>query len=152
MDDKKKADLVIEEQRRRKAYWIGFVIAFVVSIGLAIGTFFIVKDGLALDWEKDKWHILADTFTIPGVMFLMVFLLVKVSDFGAFDAIAYSVRLVVTVIFRSNVRKSKLPVNYRDYRLARMAKQRTSATFLLLVGGIHLAVAIIFIILFSVKA
>lgn len=152
MDDKNKKTLTEEEKRRRKAYWIGFAIAAVISIGLAIGTLFLVQSSLQLDWEKDRWRILADTFTIPGVMYLMVFLLVKVSDFGAFDAIVYSVRLVVTMIFRSNVRKSRLPATYRDYRLARMEKPRTSATFLLLIAAFHLAIAIIFIILYVAKA
>ena len=149
MDDKKKKpDLTPDQVRRRKAYWIGFAIALGVSIGLAVGSFFIVKNGMGLDWETSKWRILADTFTLPAVMLLMSYLLVKVSDFGAFDAVVYSVRLAVTMIFRSNVRKTKLPPNYRDYRLARMAKPRTSASFLLIVSGIHFLPAIFFVILF----
>ena len=145
------SEFLQDKKRRRKAYWIGFLIAFVISLGLAVGSFFLIKNGLGLDFENDKWRIFADTFTLPGVMFLMVYLLVKVTDFGAFDALAYSVRLAVTMIFRSNVRKTKLPATYRDYRLKRMEKKRTSASFLAIIGGIHLLVACVFIILYCLK-
>lgn len=140
-----------EQVRQRKAYWISFAIAFGVSLALAVGSFFLIKEGFGLDFETHKWRIFADTFTLPGVTFLMVFLLVKVSNFGAFDALAYSVRLALTLIIHSNVRKSKLPANYRDYRLAKMSKKRASVNYLLFIGIFYLVLAVIFIGIYYVN-
>lgn len=142
--------LTPEAHRRKKAYWIGFGISFVIACALAVGSFFLIKDGMGLDYQTAKWRIWTDTFTLPGVLFIMAFFLVKVSDYGAFDALAYSVRLAITVIFRPNYRKSKLPATYRDYRLARMQKPRTSASFLLWTGLFFLLVASVFLILYFV--
>ena len=147
---KEKKDLTPEQARRRKAYWIGFAIALAVSIPLAVGSFFLIRDGMGLDYQTNKWRIWADTFTLPGVLYVLSFLLVKVSDFGAFDAIVYSVRLAFTVIFRSNVRDSKLPANYAEYRMLKSSKPRTSASFLLFIGLGYLVVTSVFLILYFV--
>ena len=143
-----KKDLTTEENKKRKAYWIGFAIAFGISILLCIGTLFSIQASLKLDWEESKWRILTDAFTIPGVLYLMAFLLVKVTDFGAFDAIVYSVRLVWNVTFHSETRKTKLPSNYRDYRLQKAVKERTSASFLLIVAAIYAILTVIFLMIY----
>lgn len=149
-ESKPNKDLTPGQVRQKKAYWIGFAIALGVSAVLAVGSFFLIRDGMGLDYQTNKWRIWADTFTLPGVLYLLSFLLVKVSDFGAFDAIAYSVRLVITVTFRRNVRDSKLPPTYHEYRLMRMNKPRTSASFLLIIGLFYLLVTAVFLILYYV--
>ncbi len=151
MDDKredKKKDRSPEQVRKRKAYWIGFGIAFAVSVALAVGSFFLIKDGMKLDYQTAKWRIWTDTFTIPGVLYVLSYALVKVSDFGAFDAIVYSVRLVWNVTFFPKKRKEKLGENYADYRRMKGEKERTSASFLLFIGLGYLAVMAVFLILF----
>ncbi|MCR5079324.1 MAG: hypothetical protein K6B65_05365, partial [Bacilli bacterium] len=112
----KKKELTEEDKQRRKVYLIGFIIALVISIPIAVGSFFMIKDGLQLDYEKEKWRIWTDTFTLPGVLYILVFCLVKVSDWGAFDAIVYSVRLLFNTIFFPTTKNSKLPKNYTEYR------------------------------------
>ncbi|MCR5078516.1 MAG: DUF3899 domain-containing protein [Bacilli bacterium] len=146
MDNKKK-ELTEEEKQRRNAYLIGFLIAFVVSIPIAVGSFFMIKDGLRLDYETEKWRIWTDTFTLPGVLYILVFCLVKVSDWGAFDAITYSVRLLFNTIFFPTTKNSKLPKTYSEYRELKRGKKRISATFLLYIGLLYMALMLVFLIL-----
>lgn len=149
MATEEKKDLTPEQVRQRKSYWIAFAISFAVSLALAVGSFFLIKAGFD-DFEAKKWVILADTFTLPGVLYLLVFLLVKVSDYGAFDAIVYSVRLVLGMVFHDNIRKTKLPATYGEYRLIKRGKPRTNATFLLLAAAPYIILMIVFVILYYV--
>lgn len=156
MADKEKQnieDVEPKEKKDHKAYWLGFLITFIISIPFAVGSFFLIKAGLSNNpWEQMRWRVFADTFTLPGVLFSMSFLLVKVSNYGAFDAIVYSVRLVFNLIFHSDIRKTKLPANYRDYRLMKASKPRKPVSYILLVGLLYLLVATVFIILyFTIK-
>ena len=151
MDDKEKQtkkDRTPDQLRRIKAYWIGFSIAFAISVLIAVGTFFLIKDGMQLNYETEKWRIWVDAFTLPGVLFVLAFALVKISDFGAFDAIVYSVRLLWNVTFFPKKTKQKLGANYGEYRNRKMEKPRTSATFLLYIGLGYLLLTGIFLIIY----
>ena len=148
MDNKPEKEVTPEDIQKRKAFWIAFAIAFAVSLGLATGFFFLIKAGFP-DFESYKWRILTDTFTLSGVLYLLIFLLIKVSDYGAFDAIVYSVRLVFGMIFHDNIRKTKLPSTYAEYRNLKRGK-RTSCLFLLFAAIPHIIAMIVFLILFYV--
>lgn len=150
MGNKERRERTPDEIQRIKAYWISFAITLVVSAGVAVGSFFLFKSNIG-DYENNRYRILADTFTIPAVMFLMVYLLVKVSRFGAFDIIVYSVRLLFVVMFRPNMRDSKLPRTYREYREMKQAKPRTSISFLAWTGLAHLIPMIVFVVLYYVS-
>lgn len=155
MEDKEKKakkDRTPDEIRRIKAYWIGFSIALGISVLLAVGSFFLIKDGMQLDYATHKWRIWADTFTLPGVLYVLAFALVKISDFGAFDAIVYSVRLLWNVTFFPKKVKQKLGANYGEYRNRKMEKPRTSASFLLYIGLGYLLVMSVFLILYFAAA
>ena len=146
---KQPADKTPQQVANKKAYWIALAIAFGVSIPLCVGSFFLIRNGLVTgEWDVVKYRVLADTFTLPGVLYAMAFMLVFASNYGAFDAITYSVRLVWTLFIHSDVRKTKLPANYRDYRLMKSAKPRVKASFLLFIGLGYLLLAVLFIILF----
>ena len=147
MANKKPKERTPEEIQRIKAYWISFAISLVVSTGVAVGSFFIFKSNIG-DYPTNRYRILSDTFTLPAVLFLMAFLLVKVSHYGAFDAIVYSVRLLFVVMFRPNMRESKLPRTYREYREMKQAKKRGSVSFLAFIGLAYLIPVIVFVILF----
>ena len=147
---KEKPEISIEEQKSlRKAFWISFAISFAVSIGVAVGSYFLIKSGLGEN--PDKWRLWADTATLPAVLFIVMFLLVKLSDFGAFDAIAYAIKLVVTMTFYSNVRKTKLPASYREYRELKQGKKRVNALFLIYTALPYIALTIVFVILYFVN-
>ena len=95
--------------------------------------------------DAEKYRILSDAFTIPGVILIMVGLLVMVSNGGFFNGMAYAfsyaARLLVPGV-------SKDVGRYGDFIERRARRGKTGYGFLIIVGAAFLAVAIVFLILF----
>ena len=80
----------------------------------------------------------------------LFYLLVFVSDEGAFDIITYSVKLVWNVTFHKNVRETNLPRTYAEYRELKRSKPRTNSRFMLFSGLIFFIIGLIFMILYFI--
>lgn len=132
----------------RKTYWISFAITFAFAIAMAIGGYFIILSSFNLNWDDNKWRLLTDAATFPGVFLILVYLLVKLSNGGAFDAISYSLQLVFYTVFFRSLRETKLPRSYTEYRLLKQGKKRAGFSYLLIVGGIFLLITVVFLILY----
>lgn len=94
----------------------------------------------------DRYRILCDAFTIPGVILLMVGLLVWISTTGMFDSLGFAfswlgARLIPGLALRRNEK-------YYDYVTRKRGNRAKGYRFLYIVGGVFLAVAIVFFILF----
>ena len=93
----------------------------------------------------DRFRLLADAFTIPGVVFTMIGLLVQIARFGAFEGLGY---------MGSWLRKRLIPLGstkqepYLDYVLRKRQEKKASGFFLILCGLVFLAVAVVFMVLF----
>ena len=95
----------------------------------------------------ERYRILADAFTIPGVVIFLMGVLVWIAGEGAFQGLAYS----LSWAFRSLIPfgRSGKQEKYYDYVERQKQKGKPSGyAFLFVVGGAFLAVAIVFIILF----
>ncbi|MBQ7995107.1 MAG: DUF3899 domain-containing protein [Bacilli bacterium] len=132
----------------KRTYWISFAITFVFAIAMAIGGYFIIRSSFGLSWEDNKWRLLTDAATFPGVFLILVYLLVKLSNGGAFDALSYSLQLVFYTVFFRSLRETKLPRSYTEYRLLKQGKKRAGFSYLLIVGGIFLLITVVFLILY----
>lgn len=90
-------------------------------------------------------RILCDAFTIPGLTCLMLGLLIRLSDAGAF----YGLSWVVSYAFRSLIPggRSKM-TSYYDYVQERKERQTGGYGFLIVVGGVCMAFALVFLALF----
>ena len=97
--------------------------------------------------QADRYRILCDAFTIPGVILLMLGLLVWISDMGTFDGLSYSLRYAFRRLFFVGGAKTETYYDYKEQKKERR-RQRSGYSFLLVVGGVFLAVAIVFMILF----
>lgn len=98
--------------------------------------------------DADKYRILADAFTIPGVTLIMVWLLVLVSAEGIFGGIGYALTYTIsTLIPGLGGKKTEAYADYLERKQAnRAAKMKCS--FLWHVGLAFMALAGVFIILF----
>ena len=104
---------------------------------------------------KDVWHqtnsqvvmqILSDAFFAPGVILAGVGLIIFASNGGAFDMLAYAVRLFFDLFRRDlNTRKYK---DFYEYRQAKKDKKRDMG-FMLIVGLAMIAIAAVFIIVYD---
>ena len=94
----------------------------------------------------DKYRILADAFTIPGVVILLSGVLVLIANEGMFEGISYAVSYAVKMLIPG---VSKEQERYADYVERRREKGPVKGIgFLFVTGGVFMAAALLFIALF----
>ncbi len=96
--------------------------------------------------EAERYRILADAFTIPGVILMLCWVLVWLSGEGAFEGISYAFSYAFRMLVPGG---AKNPERYSDYVLRRREKGRLKGVgFLFFTGAAFFIVSIIFIMLF----
>ena len=71
---------------------------------------------------------------------------------GAFDAIGYSVKLVLYSIFSPNLRETKLPKTYADYKELKRGRKQSSLSYIAISGALFFLTGLIFLIIFNLYA
>ena len=94
----------------------------------------------------EQYRILADAFTIPGVILVMLAALIWVSTFGFFDGLSYAARQFAGLFLPVFGKKHK-HLTYYDYKMDREDKRAGGYGFLFFVGLVFVIVAVIFTIL-----
>ena len=117
---------------------VKYAICFAV-IAVCAALYIMPRDFAAVGLAE-KLAILCDAFTIPGVLLLGVGGLAFASSEGAMDGLTYALRRAVQMLI-PGVQQSLQ--NYGDYVVERRAKRKGGFAFLLISGGISLAVALI---------
>lgn len=107
--------------------------------------FYISVRDFAAQSLMERYRILADAFTVPGVVSIMVGLLLAISNEGFFTGLSYCMHVTVKALIPGGRLKIK---KYKDYAEERRDKKITGYSFLFVVGGVLLAAAILFMILF----
>ena len=70
---------------------------------------------------------------------------------GAFDAIVYGVKLAFYTTFYSNIRKTKLPATYGEYRELKRGQKRTNLLYIVFSAIPYIIVGLAYYILYSVS-
>lgn len=120
--------------------------AVVILFGLVIG-FLIAnsKDVFEAETKKEVFHILSDSFFVPGIIITGIGLLIYASDEGVFDGIVYGVQSFINM-FRSKYEKKYS--SYFEYKQQKHAT-KTKIGFILISGLFILSIAIIMYILYT---
>lgn len=92
----------------------------------------------------DRYRILCDAFTLPGMLLVLFALLLTVSGEGALDGIAYGLERAVKMFTFRGTEQEK----YADFVARRREKRPKGFGFLFVAGGSFLAVAALFLLLF----
>ena len=93
----------------------------------------------------EKYQMLCDAFTIPGVLLLMFGALIWVANAGALDGLSYAVTFAIrSLIPGGRLRDEK----YADYVERKRENRVKGYGFLLIAGGVTMAVAIVFLVLY----
>ena len=92
---------------------------------------------------QEKYRLLCDALTVPGVLLLCAGALVWVSNLGALDGLFYGLRLA----FRALIPGKRLQKeeNYHDYVVARQEKRVKGYGFLLISGAVTIAASLLFL-------
>ena len=93
---------------------------------------------------SEKYRILADAFTVPGVILVMLTALVRLSAEGAFDGLGYVVRHGMHMLIP---KKGYNHETYYDYKKSKDGKKPHGYSCMFFVGAAFVLVAVVFIIL-----
>ncbi len=140
----------IEEPKYKEPISVkGIVIRTALSLLFAAAVFtgvlLIELLSMKLSWSAYKFRILCDGFVVGGVFPVLFWLLLWVAEKGAFDLIAYSMRKMLSFMFRIHPEKSNLPPTYADYVEMKKEKRKPLHLELLLVGVSFLILGFIFL-------
>lgn len=120
-------------------YGISGVIA-AVMVGIYVGS----RDFASMDLMT-KYLTLCDAFTLPGITFLMVGCLMWISNEGGLDMLSYAASKAVGLFVPGYIPKGE---KYYEYVQRKRENRVTGYGFLFVVGGVCMAVALIFMYLF----
>lgn len=96
--------------------------------------------------DVERYRILCDAFTIPGVILIMAGALVWISNLGGFDGLSYSLKIALKRLLPfGSVEK---PEKYFDYVERRKGKRLKGYHFIFITGIGFLALALFFMFRF----
>ena len=93
-----------------------------------------------------KFWILCDALTIPGILLIMAAALVWASNLGALDGLGYALSSLKSMLIPGA--GAKMTERYAEYVERKQSNRVRGYGFLLISGGITMAVALVFMALF----
>ena len=128
--------------------WIKYGIAFAVGLLMAWGV--LRAEDYALFKEAgetaQQYMILCDACFVPGIFLALAGVLTWLSAKGAFDTISYIVSSGLHLIFPRKLGKMQ---SLYDYCADKEEKRGGVRLFLLWIGAVFLAAAVVFLLLFT---
>ena len=118
-----------------------------ISTGIALILIWIYcsSRNLSLQSAMERWRILCDACTIPGVTYVMIGFLVMIANEGFFDMLGYAASKALNLFIPGRAYDGE---KYYDYVQRKREKRATGFGFLFVVGGALLALAMLFMYLF----
>ena len=113
---------------------------------LSVLTIWLREYSPALD-AAEKYRILADAFTIPGVILVMLAALVWISTDGFFDGIGYSMLFLKDALLPGGAKAKR--ETYHDYKMRKRGERVAGYGNLFFVGLAFIAVAVVFVALYT---
>lgn len=94
----------------------------------------------------EQYRMLADAFTLPGILLIMFGAMAWVASEGALDGIAYCLRMAFFALIPG--KRLERDEKYGDYVERKRANRTKGFGFLFIAGSVTMVVAIVFIALF----
>ena len=127
-----------------KSLLIKTAVSLVIGLLMVLATLWL-RDFSQITVAAERMKALADAFTIPGVVFLMVGVLVWVSSTGFFDFLGFA----FGNLGRALVPMSKKPhQTYYDYKVGKSGKRASGFSAIFITGAILTIVAVVFTVLY----
>jgi hypothetical protein len=99
----------------------------------------------AAEGLQERYRLLANAFTTPGIILIMMGILVLVSREGTFDMLGYG---VTKAFYRFSQRSDRAFESFYDYKQRQIKKERGSILHLFVVGAVFTLVATVFTVLY----
>ena len=123
----------------KKRLIIGSIITFAVSVLVALGIYLLKSFydlGAKQSFNEHTLLNVIDGLTISGIFGVLIYCIVRLSQAGAFDILAYSMKLVWYNTFRRNVRQTALPSSYAEYKELKHGDKDEKSILFLLIGSL----------------
>jgi|LAHS01.1.fsa_nt_gb hypothetical protein len=119
----------VEEEKKKKrnpkAFWLGFLIAFLSAWVLAFTIALIEYYALGAGPLAPRLlQLFEDGVGLSGLLSFFVFLLSFAASKGAFDMLSYSLQVFFNTIFRPHYREKGFPKTFYDYKVLKDGEQR----------------------------
>ena len=124
------------------------ILRYLITLAAAGGMFWLVlwvNDYWSATELAEKYKILADGFTVPGVILIMLTALVRLSSEGAFDGIGYAIRQGAYLLIPKKYKHE----TYYDYKKSKGEKKPHGYSCMFFVGVVLVLISIVFIVLHS---
>ena len=131
----------MNKKRSAKKFLIAFAIGMVVAVGV-----FAARGGLEYTDTVLVLQAFCDAFFVPGILFMGFGALLFCADDGLFDMMNYGVMKVIN-LSRAKKHRDAFPKSFYDYRQMKEGKRKGGFGNLFIVGGIFMALAVLFLIL-----
>lgn len=116
-----------------------------IAVCIIMSLFYIILRDFPQQELAENYRILCDSFTVPGVLALLSGALIAVTNEGALDGITYA----CGTAFKALLPGGRLKIEkYYDYVQRKKEKRIKGYGFLFVVGGVWMALALLFMILF----
>ena len=119
------------------------------SVTSAIGLFLVYSYASSFDFAQltlmEKYHVLCDAFSLPGILLILLGLLIKMNNVGALDTMAFGLSYLIHMFIPGGVDNMD---TYLDFVEARREKRVKGYGFLFVVGFILFAIAVVFLLLY----
>ena len=143
MENNNQAQTEIKKRKSLKRIIIKYSIVIAICLAIAIICLFTRNFTKAVVGTKEYYRIWADSFTIPGIIYIFLALIIFLINEGSLTALGYMGRIIVRS-FTPNSKKERM--NYYEYSQSK--KKITGYSCLLWVGLAFFLVGLIFLILF----
>ena len=114
-------------------------------VGLASAAYYILSRDIGALTEAERYRVLCDGFSLPGLFLVLIGLLFAMSNLGALDSITYLLKYAVRMLLPGAFREMG---HYLDYVEERREKRVKGYSFLFIIGGSLLAISLVFLVLF----
>lgn len=123
---------------------IKYAIALAIGAGLALLCLSLNEYSGALE-AVERYRLLADAFTVPGIVLVLVAGLVFVSTEGFFDMLSFGFKKAgeMLIPFMKHSKES-----FYDYKMRKSGNRLSGYSFIFFTGLGFMAVAVVFLILY----
>lgn len=129
-------------EKNKRAIFLKYLIAFLVATAIFF-TVISIRNIFTLTDRQKIIGALSDGFTIPGVLFICLGLLVWLANLGSFHGIGYVMKHLFTMLIPLSKKNHE---TYADYIETR--KKTNGFSFLFIIGGFFLSLGILFLLLY----
>ena len=121
-----------------------YLIASAIGIAIAVGVF-IARGGFEYTETVHVLQAFCDACFVPGILLMGFGALLFCADDGLFDMLNYGVMKVINLT-RSEKRRNAFPKTFYDFRKMKSENRNGGFGYLLIVGGVFMALAVMFLI------